>query len=464
MTVITLPFSDGVPDGVPPTKLERPPTEANAQYDYNRLVQQDDPKYQRWLKTLGGHVQVALGRSGGDDAVLASLPENYTLIEHCKSADNTSQPRRDAYLYGHPSGSRFRSINEFVPHAIWLATSATRDKDECGCRFCSGAARSPAASRVGRGGGTPGSAARRKKAAAPSGQSSAALARIQQARQQMHDDLKPTAHVYRTGEVVLKGGVAHLVHACLPGDDAERPVSLSEALHKHRYRLVRLNDDEPARVEAMHHELQPYLSRPDTNFKTSSAIGLQTIRKGGTDPGGPVYLGWYLGPERIWLDDIVRMSPSASGADTNETFFHIALIYLDLDESVVRIRGDHIELVPRDDPSLDTGDARFVPDMIKVYAALKGKAARYSNPLGYDVEASLAEVQGRMYWPSAYSGRLYPVGQLQIARGRAATLRDLVDWPAQRLLELGLDDAPADVPSGAMADETPSKRQRQDGQ
>lgn len=47
--------------------------------------------------------------------------------------------RQDAYLYGHPDGrlKRFRSPAEFLPHLLWLATDKEGDTANCSCRFCS---------------------------------------------------------------------------------------------------------------------------------------------------------------------------------------------------------------------------------------------------------------------------------------------------------------------------------------
>lgn len=47
--------------------------------------------------------------------------------------------RQDAYLYGHPMGrkKRYRSPAEFFPHLMWLATDEKGDPDNCSCKFCS---------------------------------------------------------------------------------------------------------------------------------------------------------------------------------------------------------------------------------------------------------------------------------------------------------------------------------------
>ncbi|KAI9662732.1 MAG: hypothetical protein M1831_002775 [Alyxoria varia] len=46
--------------------------------------------------------------------------------------------RMDAYLYGHPQGrkKRFRSPAEFFPHLLWLVTDETGDPGNCSCKVC----------------------------------------------------------------------------------------------------------------------------------------------------------------------------------------------------------------------------------------------------------------------------------------------------------------------------------------
>jgi hypothetical protein len=47
--------------------------------------------------------------------------------------------RQDAYLYGHPQGrkKRFRSPADFFPHLLWLATDKEGDSMNCSCKICS---------------------------------------------------------------------------------------------------------------------------------------------------------------------------------------------------------------------------------------------------------------------------------------------------------------------------------------
>lgn len=56
------------------------------------------------------------------------------MIQDEKSGGSISE-RRDTYLFGHPSGKRFRSPAEFVPHILHLAA---QDDKPCVCWICTG--------------------------------------------------------------------------------------------------------------------------------------------------------------------------------------------------------------------------------------------------------------------------------------------------------------------------------------
>jgi hypothetical protein len=74
------------------------------------------------------------------------------MFDHNKGPENA--PRHDAYLMGEletPSRrlmlintiitgskfvSKFRSVPEFIPHALWLLQDATEDRSNCKCKYC----------------------------------------------------------------------------------------------------------------------------------------------------------------------------------------------------------------------------------------------------------------------------------------------------------------------------------------
>ncbi|KAJ3102566.1 hypothetical protein HDU97_000435 [Phlyctochytrium planicorne] len=70
-----------------------------------------------------------------NDAELSALPLNYILF----SQRRTGSSHIDKYLYGHPSGSRYRSVKEFEPHLVWLANSNGGEivsAPPCKCLLC----------------------------------------------------------------------------------------------------------------------------------------------------------------------------------------------------------------------------------------------------------------------------------------------------------------------------------------
>ncbi|KAI8827543.1 hypothetical protein BJ741DRAFT_629598 [Chytriomyces cf. hyalinus JEL632] len=64
-------------------------------------------------------------------AKLATLPEGYFLVH----VPRVHQKSGDSYLYGHPSGRKFRSAVKFAVHLLYLAGDA---RGTCSCELCSG--------------------------------------------------------------------------------------------------------------------------------------------------------------------------------------------------------------------------------------------------------------------------------------------------------------------------------------
>ncbi|CAJ0850609.1 6656_t:CDS:2 [Entrophospora sp. SA101] len=102
-----------------------------------RLVTHDDSKailwktkvgkgLEKWLKSFDEFKDMMI------ESTLLEIPEGYSLYEHIKEYKN-KDTRRDTYLYEKlnfndytfiQSGGkhRFRSPNEFIPHAIYIAS------------------------------------------------------------------------------------------------------------------------------------------------------------------------------------------------------------------------------------------------------------------------------------------------------------------------------------------------------
>ncbi|KAI0061011.1 hypothetical protein BV25DRAFT_1827254 [Artomyces pyxidatus] len=56
------------------------------------------------------------------------------MYDHNKGKPDA--PRHDLYLIGSIHNKRFRSIPEYVPHAMWLMTDPTLDRANCECKYC----------------------------------------------------------------------------------------------------------------------------------------------------------------------------------------------------------------------------------------------------------------------------------------------------------------------------------------
>ncbi|PPQ96276.1 hypothetical protein CVT26_005663 [Gymnopilus dilepis] len=84
----------------------------------------------RWRILIGEAVALEHGYPKGKNYVLKDFPANYRLFDHNKGA--ATGPRHDLYLYG-PIKKKFRSVNEFIPHAIWLFSDGSQP---CKCKYC----------------------------------------------------------------------------------------------------------------------------------------------------------------------------------------------------------------------------------------------------------------------------------------------------------------------------------------
>ncbi|KAJ3045075.1 hypothetical protein HDV00_011800 [Rhizophlyctis rosea] len=82
-----------------------------------------------------------LGRTDfGESPILNALPAGYKLF--AKARQNTGGKTGDKYLCGHPNGAKYRSVNEFEPHFIWMVVNAEHDYGQCTCKYCPSYARS----------------------------------------------------------------------------------------------------------------------------------------------------------------------------------------------------------------------------------------------------------------------------------------------------------------------------------
>ncbi|CAE6462991.1 unnamed protein product [Rhizoctonia solani] len=102
--------------------------------NYYRQVRDTEEASVSWRKDIGTYVAEAMGLPAGKVYWMKGWPAGYALYDHQKG--QLPNPRHDLYLCGSAVTARFRSKNEFKPHAKWLMTDPTLNTRNCGCKYC----------------------------------------------------------------------------------------------------------------------------------------------------------------------------------------------------------------------------------------------------------------------------------------------------------------------------------------
>ncbi|KAG9247698.1 transcription-silencing protein Clr2-domain-containing protein [Calycina marina] len=136
-----------------PTRAQFDDTpDSTGMVDCYRRLAFDDPKSVDWRRKIGGMLKNYFGLDSNKQFILQDLPEHYILWEHVKyRVDKLTEGKRekgkhaagiyerqDAYLYGHPQGrkKRYRSPADFFHHVLFLVAES-KDWRDCSCKICS---------------------------------------------------------------------------------------------------------------------------------------------------------------------------------------------------------------------------------------------------------------------------------------------------------------------------------------
>ncbi|KAF8906276.1 hypothetical protein CPB84DRAFT_1675815 [Gymnopilus junonius] len=125
---IDFPKTDGTQTTWPPNTTRVVDHEGCVNY-YDPLANHHG-QHIRWRVLVAEALALEYKYPKGPNYVLRDFPKNYRLFDHNKGP--AVGPRHDLYLYG-PLKKKFRSINEFVPHAIWLMSDGL---EPCKCKYC----------------------------------------------------------------------------------------------------------------------------------------------------------------------------------------------------------------------------------------------------------------------------------------------------------------------------------------
>ncbi|KAF5320654.1 hypothetical protein D9758_018215 [Tetrapyrgos nigripes] len=95
------------------------------------LLPPESPEVQLWRARVANGLAKALCYSNGHDYDVR-FPDGYQLVA-IRRKRVTDRDRYDMMLFGSTHVTRFRSPNEFIPHAIWLLTDPTLNHEDCHC-------------------------------------------------------------------------------------------------------------------------------------------------------------------------------------------------------------------------------------------------------------------------------------------------------------------------------------------
>ncbi|KAI0675704.1 hypothetical protein C8Q78DRAFT_1150133 [Trametes maxima] len=129
---IEFPRSDGDTRALP--KNTKRIVDGDGQVNFMRPADLDESLAINWRIGVGSQLAARMGLPMGPNYVLKAFPDGYQLYDHNKGP--AKAPRHDPYLCGSTNVNRFRSINEFIPHALWLMQDSTMNRGNCSCKYC----------------------------------------------------------------------------------------------------------------------------------------------------------------------------------------------------------------------------------------------------------------------------------------------------------------------------------------
>ncbi|KAG9104309.1 hypothetical protein FRC06_003817 [Ceratobasidium sp. 370] len=125
--------SDGDASRRPPVSFTKN-ADSEGNVNYYRAIPDTEEASVVWRRDIGTYVAKKLGYPTGKVYWMKGWPSGYGFYDHQKG--KLPNPRHDLYLCGSSTTVRFRSKNEFLPHALWLMTDPAL-KAVCGCKYCS---------------------------------------------------------------------------------------------------------------------------------------------------------------------------------------------------------------------------------------------------------------------------------------------------------------------------------------
>ncbi|KAJ9109863.1 hypothetical protein QFC19_001842 [Naganishia cerealis] len=102
-------------------------------------IGQDHPRHKAFVAKIGSHLATLQKLPDPDSYVLAGFPEGYGLFlvkRRTETGPQAGKIKTEAQVFGSQFAHKFRTIQEFLPHAEWLMDTSRdiQDHSTCNCR------------------------------------------------------------------------------------------------------------------------------------------------------------------------------------------------------------------------------------------------------------------------------------------------------------------------------------------
>lgn len=324
---------------------------------------------------------------------------------------------RDVRLYGHPSGRKFQSHSEFLPHLLWMMSDIDHNWTNCACGLCGPNIRYHGIS-LNRKAKLTGNFSKLKVPEVR------ARARQLIAEEERTSDQQVGSGWFRKGELLWHHANIRNVRLWTPALVIDKPEHdeelLEDSLLSAKGYLIYLLEFRRPVGRVKESDLRPWLAMPT---KCSKPQPLNIANSWGVfdklnlphTMDGFQYNGLWFGPEKIWRGDAIRIRSDSCDEEV------LVIEAITCNNNVLMLTGDIFA------PKTASVQPRVAPPRLQT---LKNWAL--VNQPDEEVSIELSEVYGR--W---YSNTLCPIAaleNLERPQRKTKSRREAVGVPAIPIL------------------------------
>ncbi|KAK9454286.1 hypothetical protein V1511DRAFT_481908 [Dipodascopsis uninucleata] len=266
-----------------------------------------------------------------------TLPKDYRIYEYHRYQLGWTSEIKQIAVFGHPSGKKFTSVIQFVQHLFWLSNDIKHDRQNCECRLCSmhNMAFIPkrdlkAISKL----------QLSRRICTSEKELRREARRILAHEERIEDEIIGGAW-FRPGEIVWKKSSSPQLE-CSSDQVADlwEPVLIharssiasagktSWTCDEPTYKVF--NFDRKEFEEGISEiRLKPWLtmSSAKCNLRASEITESWSVfGKSGSEDEDKLYTGAFLGAEKIWCGDALRLRPQSTGSWNDKNFLEILVV------------------------------------------------------------------------------------------------------------------------------------------